>query len=267
MIGWERMTVRAMLSTCLLWLCSCSDQPSDAPIAGSEGGSGYFVDANFLDSFCASSGMTYPIVTAERTIDGANPAPTEGTIVKLYRAALADALGIYARSFLGEIGLRKVVLCHQLKIDGTASYAFSDVEHGTMFINLDAGMPDGYSRRMIHHEIFHSIDFAEDGRLDQDRSWSALNPVAFSYGSGGASMQDDSEAGRPDESLVGFVNRYSTSGLAEDKAEVYASLIFDGPWMIRRASTDSILGRKVERIRATLRHFGPLASGLLSKVQ
>ena len=207
--------------------------------------------------------MNYPIVTDERTIDGADPASTDSTIVKLHREAFAKALGTYPRKFLDEIGLRNIVLCRRLTVDGTACYAFSEVEHGRLFINLDAGLPDGFLKRTIHHEIYHFVDFAEDGRLDEDRAWSVLNPVTFLYGSGGGSMQNDADAGRPDESLVGFVNRYSTSGLAEDKAEVYASLVFDGPWMLRRASSDSILGRKVARIRASLRRFGPLASGLL----
>ena len=268
--GGSRMAAAA-LSACLLWLCSCSDQPSDpgaavAPTAGTGGDSGYFVDAAYLESFCIASGMSYPIVTDERTIDGANPDPGDATVVKLYREVCADALGVYARKFFGEIRLRKIVLSRRLSVDRTGCGAFADVEHGMLFISLDSGPPGGFLKRTLHHEIFHFIDFAEDDRLDEDRTWSALNPVGFLYGSGGGSMVNDPDAGRLDESLVGFVNRYSTSGLAEDKAEVYACSIFDPSWMKRRASTDSILGRKVERIKASLRRFGPLASGILTKV-
>jgi hypothetical protein len=265
-----RLIGLALLSACLL--CSCSDQSSiegrsaaESHGAGVE--SGYFVDEAALETLCVSSGMTYPIVTDERTITGANPAPADATLVKLYRAMFIEALGSYPKKFLDEIGLRSIVLGRRITVDGTACYSFSDVEHGRLFLNLDAGSPDGYVRRTLHHEIFHFVDFAEDGRLDEDRAWSALNPVGVLDGSGGGSMQNDSDAGRPDESLVGFVNRYATSGLAEDKAEVYASLVFDKAWMLRRSSADSILGRKVERIRTSLRRFGPLASGLLNQVQ
>jgi hypothetical protein len=210
--------------------------------------------------------MTYPIVTDERTIDGTNGASTDATLISLYRETIADALGIYPRKLLEEIGLRTIVLGRKLSVDGTAFNAFADVEHGRLFLNLDAGLPDGFIKRTLHHEFFHFVDFAEDDRLDEDRPWSSLNPPGFLYGSGGASMQNDPGAGQPGESLTGFVNRYATSGLAEDKAEVYASLIFDNAWMSRRASADSILGRKVERIRLSLRRLGPLASGLLSKL-
>jgi hypothetical protein len=252
------------LSSGLLWLCSCSDRPAEersavAPVAGAGGEAGYFVDASFLDSFCVGSGVNYPIVTDERTIDGSNPAPADSTILRLHRGAFADALETYARKFLGEIGLREIVQCRRLSVDGTACYAFSDVEHGRLFINLDLGAPDAFLKRTLHHEVFHFVDFAEDGRLDEDRSWSALNPPSFLYGAGGGSLQNDAEAGRPDESLVGFVDRYAMSGLAEDKAEVYASLVFDGSWMARRASVDPILSRKMGLIRASLRRFGPSA--------
>lgn len=246
---------------------SCSDSSGDQSVKERETSeTGYFVDEDSLGQLCLKSDVNYPVITEERTIDGANPSSSDATLLKLYQENFVATLGIYPRRLFTEIGLRKIVLCRRLSVDKIACFEFSDVEHGTMYINIDAGFPGGHLKRNLHHEVFHFIDFAEDHRLDEDRSWSTLNPATFVYGNGGGSMQNDPGAVKPDESLVGFVTRYATSGLAEDKAEVYAYLIFDGPWMIRRASTDPILGRKVEQVKTSLRRLGPLASGLLSRI-
>ena len=56
-----------------------------------------------------------------------------------------------------------------------------------------------------------------------DAVWSKCNPPNFKYGRGGKHMRDDSKSSQlssaPSEA---FLNRYSTSSIAEDKAEVWA---------------------------------------------
>ena len=59
-----------------------------------------------------------------------------------------------------------------------------------------------------------------------DAEWAAYNPEGFKYGHGGKHMRSDSSSSQlssaPHEE---FLNRYSTSSIAEDKAEIWASLM------------------------------------------
>ena len=70
---------------------------------------------------------------------------------------------------------------------------------------------------------FHLLGNAFEGH---DAEWSAHNPPNFSYGHGGKNMRSDSSSSQlssaPHEQ---FLNRYSTSSIAEDKAEVWAALM------------------------------------------
>ena len=70
---------------------------------------------------------------------------------------------------------------------------------------------------------FHLLGNAFEGH---DAEWSAYNPPNFSYGHGGKNMRSDSSSSQlssaPHEQ---FLNRYSTSSIAEDKAEIWAALM------------------------------------------
>mgnify|MGYP006151682833 CR=1 FL=1 len=55
-----------------------------------------------------------------------------------------------------------------------------------------------------------------------DAEWAVCNPAGFSYGQGGKHMRADSSSSQLSSSpSPEFLNRYSTSSIAEDKAEVW----------------------------------------------
>lgn len=60
-----------------------------------------------------------------------------------------------------------------------------------------------------------------------DAEWSQLNPPGFKYGSGGKHMRTDSSSSQLSSAPPSgeFLNRYSTSSVAEDKAEIWACLM------------------------------------------
>jgi hypothetical protein len=59
-----------------------------------------------------------------------------------------------------------------------------------------------------------------------DAEWCEHNPRGFNYGNGGKFMRTDSSSSQLSSSpSPEFLNRYSTSSIAEDKAEVWASLM------------------------------------------
>ena len=84
-------------------------------------------------------------------------------------------------------------------------------------------------------------------RIIKIRNGSALNDEGFSYGQGGAAMRD-SGAGWYNHLQKGFISRYSTSGLEEDKASVFACLMVDETRkkIMSWAESDEILKNKVD---------------------
>ena len=59
-----------------------------------------------------------------------------------------------------------------------------------------------------------------------DAEWAECNPEGFSYGLGGKHMRTDSSSSQLSSSpSAEFLNRYSTSSIAEDKAEIWACLM------------------------------------------
>ena len=88
----------------------------------------------------------------------------------------------------------------------------------------------------------------------KDAKWAQLNDPLFKYGRGGASVRD----GRTSlftHPRNGFINKFSMSGLEEDKAEIYASLFSEeafrkvAKWMQK----DKILRAKVKYMKTFLR--------------
>ena len=134
---------------------------------------------------------------------------------------------------------------------------------GHLYLNVQSGLIPAFIKRTLHHEIFHQIDFADDRKLDADPRWEAMNAPDFRYTHDAETLQADPESTRPDETLVGFLNRYATSSPAEDKSELYAALIVEPELVRRRAGRDEILRRKVSRVREMLDDLGRYAAFLL----
>ena len=103
----------------------------------------------------------------------------------------------------------------------------------------------------------HIIDFHDDGSVYQDKDWAALNAPGFKYGSGGSKAQDQPTTSLLTDKLPGFLNHYSTTGVEEDKAEIFANLMVDFEYVQLRAEQDPVLKAKVERMKALLAAFCP----------
>ena len=55
----------------------------------------------------------------------------------------------------------------------------------------------------------------------------------------------------------GFVNHYSTTGVEEDKAELFAIMIVAPDYIGERVQTDSVLRAKSKRMKILLQEFCP----------
>jgi hypothetical protein len=219
-----------------------------------------------------ASRAVVPVVAADpglpvKTRDGwlrGTPVAAEGRFARDYYTRLVgEQLAFYPPPLLERVGLKQVVLCDALSFEGTDCFAYADVERGRLYLSVRAGINPGYIKRTVHHETFHQFDYADDRRLDADPRWEALNPPGFRYPNDAERAQADPDALRPDEGLPGFLNRYAASSPAEDKAELFASLVVERDLVRRREARDEVIRRKVERLREMLDGFGPSGRALV----
>jgi hypothetical protein len=157
---------------------------------------------------------------------------------------------LYPLSFIKNLRLRSIFLVNSLDFS-THTYtqyraAVPDYSEDTMaMIYCCKERRADYICNVIHHELFHFIDQIMYGNLyRKDREWMGFNVEGFEYGEGGAVNR----IWRPlDPAIKGFLNYYSTTGIEEDKAEVFSFLI-NKPEEVKN-NTCSILQKKMDYIK------------------
>jgi hypothetical protein len=181
-------------------------------------------------------------------------APPE-TDWRAYLPLLRAELGLYTPRSLGAAGLRSVVLCGGLTDRGQEAAGLPDFAEGRIYLavpgHLDA---KDFARRAVHHELFHLIDFRHGPGYGPDPGWSNLNDGGFSYGKGGR-HETGTGATLPDDSVPGFLNRYSRSGPEEDKAEVYAHLMAGRELVEARLRRDAVLRSKCDELMVRMSRY------------
>jgi hypothetical protein len=182
-----------------------------------------------------------------------DPAPAAA----LDRASrIVDAeLARYAPELLHRAGLARVLFTATLRERGRAIPSLPNCA-GTLLLDVDA--PDAFLRRLVHHEVFHFIDLADDGVVRRDARWESLNERFFVYGDGGRSTRDPRATSLTD-TLPGFLNAYSLSGVEEDKAEVFSFLMTSPREVARLAKDDRVLTSKLALLREQLAHLAGAA--------
>ena len=198
---------------------------------------------------------TFPIATPFGKIDGK---AADRADLDRYSRLFAAEFALYPPAYVAQSKLKRVVLCRDLSFAGQVRNAIPEFGSDTLYLDVVRGSESPtYLRKVIHHEFFHIVDFRDDGELYTDAAWAALSPAGFTYGSGGASAQDMASTSVLTDKFPGFLNYYSTTGVEEDKAEVFANLIVDGAYVEGRTRTDAVLKAKVARMKALLTSFSP----------
>lgn len=217
-----------------------------------------------LDLKVTLSGGRFPVHTYHGTIEGRSPPGQEALF---FGSIVLEELQLYPRTLLAKIGLEMVVLVSDLAFAGQPRKAVPDLGASVMYFDVRVGgYNDRYTRKVIHHEIFHFLDhkYSTEG-LYHDSLWESLNPPGFSYGQGGVNSQDviiveghtthreEQNASRKGEdtsgpSLPGFLNQYCLSGVEEDKAEVFAAMILGFSTLVRDCERDPVLESKVSEM-------------------
>jgi hypothetical protein len=199
------------------------------------------------------SGVTFPVRTYHGQINGYDAGPA---MVASYLPILASEWELYPRAAIEKSALRRIILCDGLTFAGQRRNAIPDFEHNDLYLDVARGRYDElYTRRVIHHEVFHIIDYRDDGELYADGRWAALNSTGFAYGTGGENAQNDSSASVMTNERPGFLNTYSMTGVEEDKAEVFANMIVNGKLLAERATADPVLHAKMQLMKELLAKF------------
>lgn len=186
------------------------------------------------------AGMASMTGTATRAFMGAPPdardprartgivgIPPNPACVRRTCAVLSAEHELYPPSFWAKISVHRILLCEDLHYNSQRRRDVPDLASGCLYVDVGDRAPRR-QRHSFHHELWHMVDYhllgnAFDGA---DAPWSEFNPPGFSYGSGGKHMRADANASQLSSApSAEFLNRYATSAVAEDKAEIWAALM------------------------------------------
>jgi hypothetical protein len=197
----------------------------------------------------------FPVQTLHGEINGQACSEID---LRGYAKLLADEFSLYPPDLVRHSRLRRIVLCTGLTFARQSRGAVPDFEHDTLYLDVAVGSHDGlYRRAVIHHEFFHLLDYQDDGLVYEDPLWKALNATDFAYGDGGRNAQSLRHTAVLTDRYPGFLNHYSTTGIEEDKAELFAQLLVRPAHVESRAKSDLVLGTKVELLKRQLALFCP----------
>ncbi len=164
---------------------------------------------------------------------------------------------IYPKSFVKKTKLKSIILVHDIKFYNHFSHkdkpqsraGCPETSQAEALILSTAERNFAYMRIVIHHELFHYLDWADDNDYS-DPEWNKLNVKGFKYGKGG---EFEREWIQLDKQIHGFINHYSMSALEEDRAEIYQYLIGCPDEALNHK--DEIVKRKAKRIRQVISEF------------
>ena len=185
--------------------------------------------------------------------------------LQAYAPILVDEFGFYPPSVIRKSGLRRILVCRDLWVEssGVNQNVSGTLDHGTQTMYLCISYTykvnnRAKQRRVIHHALFHQFDHAM-GLIREDPDWVALNPDGFVYGSHGKGGHFDRtpQSGLLTSRYPGFLNRYSTGNLADDKADIFAYMIVAHPYVQSRAQRDPVVAAKMEFLTRRLARFCP----------
>ena len=171
----------------------------------------------------------------------------------IYTPLLMLEWWIYPKQFIKKSSLKTITLVHNINFK-TESYT-QDRKGCPEYKNTKSIVFSvdetnfAYIRIVLHHEFFHYIDYADDQSYEDDE-FENLNMKGFEYGEGGDSER---EWIKLDKDMKGFINHYSTTDLAEDRAEIYQYLIGCPDEALNNG--DIIVRKKAKRIKDFLCDF------------
>lgn len=181
--------------------------------------------------------------------------------VEMFAPVVADELSLYPPEFFKDAEIEGVILARDVWVEqegvarNVAGYIFDSRIVASVSYTYKVNHRNK-QRRYLHHLVWHQID-GLSGTLWEDPEWVALNPEGFEYGlhSKGGVHDRSSESGLLSTEYPGFINRYGTGNVPDDKADLFAYLMVAHHWVEERAAEDPFLRAKVRMIKNRLAGF------------
>ncbi len=186
----------------------------------------------------------------------ADPQSSEGR--QAYKI-VSQELSKYTAANFATLGLKKVYLVKSLYVDGTFRSGMPEAQfEDAIYLDIDTkyftSESGKYMRRTIHHEIRHLADYNQYRTYKpQDSKWLQCNPAQNSYLNSVASMYANPAYAHAEHPSAGFISGYATSGIDEDRAEVYAYYMTDRAYLYKTAIEDASLSCKVAQTETLIR--------------
>ena len=173
--------------------------------------------------------------------------PEKKSLDKKYEV-IKKNLSRYNEVFLKKINLKYIVLCEDLSISNINTAGIPDNEMKTLILDIEFN--EKYFERVIHHEVFHTInDSYKD--IFNESTWSSFNLKDFEYAE--CSTCTDKLGLETYSNTKGFFSEYSQSTASEDMAEVFSHLMIG----INLNNKDPILEKKINFIKKNLLRIDP----------
>jgi hypothetical protein len=190
--------------------------------------------------------------------------PSQEQITTAARTLVSE-LGRYPRPFVQRMGLQQLVLVDGLRHKGQAVGAFAMGPAFALFADPETLADDG----VLHHELFHFVDYRLHGMPANHSAWLALNPAGTRYRGGARALlrQERTGSGKVTalrRDLPGFATEYAQADAAEDMAEVFQLLMTQRPELYQLTSADPVIAAKVTYVIQALDRIAPSTSAALN---
>lgn len=177
-------------------------------------------------------------------------------VAEYVKELLSNELSIYSKKTLKKCKLNHIVICKNLASRGERKgalavpnfFCWTGLVGNYICLDLDATNINKYARAIVHHELYHLIDFVDDFNNFHDDKWKQLNGPKFVY-------RQDTIDGKPVRGKSGFISEYAKDAVFEDKAEIFSHMIVNYSDVEKQAKRDSIIKLKMERMKQLMKSF------------
>lgn len=193
---------------------------------------------------------------------------SELTMSKRDVAALQEFAGYLAVEFskypvdlVKNSGLKTIGIVRDLKVSGTSRASVPAPMLNAMVYDAVQEVDGGkdYASSGISHEYWHYLDYKIRGDYRYgDAAWTACNPAGFSYGAGGETAYNNPDFKNAFYDRKNFITEYSTYGIEEDRAEMFAWLMYV-PERVKSLN-DAGIDCKTKRLTTIVRALSPQMS-------
>lgn len=177
--------------------------------------------------------------------------------LKKFGRMFIDEWAKYPKTWVSTTQLKSIVIVKNLNVANTYRAAMPDSVGDALYYDVKYANDEDYMREVIHHEYNHLFTYNITGQPGNvDPAWLALNAPGFKYGNGGATCyQPKNTCLTGVHTVQGFVSGYATSGIDEDKAELYGYLMTTKNYrqLMGWLSSDQVLAKKVEAYKTFIR--------------